>query len=75
MAQLMFKIANEPHTDIRTHNPNLPPCLVDIVNKALTKQPELRYQSGDEMARAIRACLAGGDALPPEQDEVIDIGL
>ena len=75
MAQLMFKIANEPHIDILTHNPNLPPCLVDIVNKALSKQPETRFQTGDEMAQAIKACIAsaGGDATA--KPDVVDIGL
>jgi serine/threonine-protein kinase len=80
MAQLMFKIANEPHVDIRTHNPNLPPCLVDIINKSLAKQPEARYQTGDEFARAIRACMAGGGGGDeggdsPEKSDVVDIGI
>ncbi len=74
MAQLMFKIANEPHADILTFNPNLPPCLVDIVNKALAKQPEDRYQTGDELAQAIRACMADGGGAAVKSD-VVDIGI
>jgi len=76
MAQLMFKIANEPHVDILTYNAKLPPCLVDIINKALAKQPEARYQTGEEMAQAIKACAAsvgGGDA--GAKQDVVDIGL
>lgn len=57
MAQLMYKIANEPHPDIRTINPKLPACVAAIVNKTLAKQPENRYQDGDQMARALRLCL------------------
>jgi serine/threonine-protein kinase len=57
MAQLMFRIANEPHPDIRTHNPKLPACVAATVNKALAKNPEQRYQDGDQMARALRLCL------------------
>ena len=79
MAQLMFKIANEPHTDILSHNPNLPPCLVEIINKALSKQPETRFRTGDEMAQALRACLAGtgapAPAAPKQDDDIVDIGL
>ena len=77
MAQLMFKIANEPHVDILTINPGLPPCLADIINKALAKRPEDRYQTGDEMARAIRACIAGGSGGPPPEahEDIVDIGL
>jgi len=58
MPQLVFKIANEPHIDILTYNPKLPPCVVGIINKALAKHPAERYQTGDEMAQAIEACAA-----------------
>ena len=57
MAQLMFKIANEPHADIRTHNARLPACVAAIVNKALAKNPDQRYQNGEQMARALHLCL------------------
>ncbi len=57
MAQLMFKIANEPHTDILTYSPTLSPALVAVINRALAKQPESRYQTGDEMAKALRECI------------------
>jgi len=57
MAQLMFKIANEPHADIRSHNAHLPACVAAIVNKALAKDPDQRYQSGEQMAKALQLCL------------------
>jgi len=57
MARLMFKIANEPHADIRTHNARLPACVAAIVNKALAKDPDQRYQNGEQMARALQLCL------------------
>jgi serine/threonine-protein kinase len=57
MAQLMFKIANEPHPDIRTRNAQLPACVAAIVNKALAKSPDQRYQDGEQMARALHLCL------------------
>jgi serine/threonine-protein kinase len=59
MAQLMFRIANEPHTDILKINPDVPPCVVAIINKALAKKVEDRYKSASEMAEAIRQCAAG----------------
>ncbi len=58
MAQLMFRIANEPHTDILSIKPDVPPCVVAIINKALAKKVEERYQTGSEMAEAIRRCAA-----------------
>jgi len=58
MAQLMYRIANEPHTDILSIRPDLPPCLVAIINKSLAKQIEERYANGTEMAEALRRCAA-----------------
>ncbi len=58
MAQLMFRIANEPHPKIRSINASLPPCASAIIDKALQKLPEQRYQSGADFARAVRACAA-----------------
>lgn len=57
MAGLMYNIANEPHRPITDINPNLPPCVVMIVDKALAKTPETRYQTGYELAQAIKDCL------------------
>ncbi|MGH8752366.1 MAG: serine/threonine protein kinase, partial [Burkholderiales bacterium] len=67
MAQLMFKIANEPPTDILSINSDLPECLVAIINKSLAKQVEERYQTGTEMAQALKQCLAG--------QEIINVGI
>ncbi|MDP2805462.1 MAG: serine/threonine-protein kinase, partial [Gallionellaceae bacterium] len=58
MAQLMFRIANEPHADIRTISPDVPACVVDVINKALAKKVEDRFLTGQEMAEAIRQCAA-----------------
>ena len=59
MAQLMFRIASEPHVDIMTIRPDLPPCLAEIIDKSLSKKVTDRYQSGAEMADAIRKCASG----------------
>ena len=60
MAQLMFKIANETHPDVRSVNPAVPDALVVVIDRALCKDIEQRYQSGDEMARDLRNCLNAG---------------
>jgi CHASE2 domain-containing sensor protein/predicted Ser/Thr protein kinase len=54
MTQLMFAIANTEHPKIRDYNPALPPWVVPIVDKALAKDYEKRYQTGAEFAEAIR---------------------
>jgi len=65
MAQLMFKIANEPPTDILSVNPNLPPALVAFLDKALSKNPDERYQTGEEFGGALRATVSGPAAQNP----------
>jgi serine/threonine-protein kinase len=57
MAQLMFKIASDPHPDIRGIVPGLPACVAQIIDKVLVKDPAQRYQTGGELARDLRACL------------------
>ncbi len=69
MAQLMFKIANEPHPDILAIRPDVPDCLAAIINRALAKDPDERFHTGEEMAKALRACAASLTA------DTVDIGL
>ncbi|MEX1074019.1 MAG: serine/threonine-protein kinase [Burkholderiales bacterium] len=64
MAQLMFKIAGEPPTDILTVNARVPPSLAAFLDKALAKNPDERFQSGEAFAAALRAAAAGGGAAP-----------
>ena len=63
MAQLMFKIANEPPADILSVNPNVPPALVAFLERALAKNPDQRFQTGDEFAAALRAVAGGATAV------------
>jgi serine/threonine-protein kinase len=56
MAQLMYKIANEPPADPLAHNPTLPEYLLAIINRALAKDKGQRYRTGEEMARELREC-------------------
>jgi len=63
MAQLMFKIANENPVDILSVNPNVPPALVAFLDRAMSKNPDERFQTGEEFAGALRAAMGGG-AMP-----------
>ena len=49
----------EPVPDIVARNPNLPPDLTAIVQKAMAKDPAERYETGQEMAGALNAALSG----------------
>ena len=56
MASLMFKITNEDAPDITTLLPDIPKCLVDIINKTLVKNADERYQTGTDMANDLKQC-------------------
>lgn len=57
MARLMQLIATEPAPDVRTFRPSLPEPLALVLAVALEKRPELRYPSGEQMARDLDAVL------------------
>ncbi len=54
MAQLMYKIANEVPADIRTLNPQVPDGLAEVLLKAMAKDADERYQTGEELAASLR---------------------
>lgn len=54
MVNLMMKIATEPHAPITAIRPDLPAPLGPIIDRALAKNPDLRYARGVEFATALR---------------------
>ena len=57
MASLMYKIANEEHPSPESINPAVPRCVTVIINRAMAKDVEKRYQRGKEMVEDIDKCL------------------
>jgi serine/threonine-protein kinase len=57
MATLMHQIVNQNHVDVLELRPDLPPCIGPVINKALEKDREQRYQTGNEMAMDLRMCI------------------
>ncbi len=53
---LMFKVANTPPPDVTFLRPDIPTILKDVVERALQKPPSARFQTGAEMANALRLC-------------------
>jgi serine/threonine-protein kinase len=62
MAQLMYKIANENAPDILQYNATLPPRFVSFLDRAMSKEAEQRYQTGDEFAFELRATFGSAGA-------------
>lgn len=56
MATLMYKIANEPHPDPATIRKGLPRCISIIINRAMSKNIDKRYQRASQMASDLRKC-------------------
>ncbi|HJR70319.1 MAG TPA: serine/threonine-protein kinase [Gammaproteobacteria bacterium] len=54
MTSLMFVIANEPHASVTSVRHELPGWLDAVIDRALAKDPAERFQSGAEMAAALR---------------------
>jgi eukaryotic-like serine/threonine-protein kinase len=58
MAELMYKIANDPAPDIRIIRKEISEKLANIVALSLSKRSETRYQDGDQFAADLRAAIA-----------------
>jgi CHASE2 domain-containing sensor protein len=60
MAQLMFRIANEDAPDILSFNSTVPAEVVAFLGRAMAKDADERFQTGDEFAAALRQSWSGG---------------
>jgi hypothetical protein len=56
MTGLMQQIAESPHPPLRSYRPDLPACVESIIDRALAKTPEERFESGAQMAAALEDC-------------------
>jgi serine/threonine-protein kinase len=56
MTGLMQQIAEAPHPPLRAFRPDLPACVESVIDRALAKDPEARFDSGAQMAAALDDC-------------------
>jgi eukaryotic-like serine/threonine-protein kinase len=56
MTGLMQQIAEAPHPPLRAYRPDLPACVESVIDRALAKTPEARFESGAQMAAALEDC-------------------
>ncbi len=56
MTGLMQQIAEAPHPPLRSYRPDLPACVESVIDRALAKTPEERFESGAHMAAALEDC-------------------
>jgi predicted Ser/Thr protein kinase len=58
MTGLMQQIAEAQHPPLCAFRPDLPACIESVVDRALAKNPEVRFDTGAQMAAALEDCLA-----------------
>ena len=56
LAELMFKITHEPHTNILEIRADLPLCIKTVIDTLLHKESAKRYPDGKALLEAIRDC-------------------
>jgi serine/threonine-protein kinase len=61
---IILKHVNEEIPPARKINPEIPPGLETVIDKAMAKEPEERYQHADEMLSDLIAAI-DGTAMPP----------
>jgi len=61
MVLLMFQVANKPHPYPQKAKMDLPAYIVDIINKALEKSADKRYQDGIIFAEDLNNCIVNID--------------
>jgi len=72
MAQLMFRIANEPPADIATVA-TVPAGIAQFLSRALAKNPDERFQTGEHFGGELRSAL--GAAAPQPAKTGVDLEL
>ena len=59
VATLVTSIVNTPHRPLQQLDPKIPAAVAQVVDRALQKDPEKRYQRAKEMADDLRKSLTG----------------
>jgi serine/threonine-protein kinase len=78
MGRLMYNISSAPPADILAINANVPPALVAFLDRAMEKEPDSRYQTGEEFAAGLREAIGRGGAAQTASESatsVVDIQL
>lgn len=58
MTGLMQQIAEVPHPPLKAIRPDLPDCVQHVIDRALAKSPDARFETGAQMAAALDDCRA-----------------
>ncbi|MFC4544831.1 protein kinase [Paenactinomyces guangxiensis] len=67
---IALKHVQEPLPDLRKFNPQLPEGMVRVIQKAMAKDPNHRYQSADEMRQALEQVLSSNRTITANNREM-----
>ncbi|MGI4745061.1 MAG: serine/threonine-protein kinase [Janthinobacterium lividum] len=62
--ETIFKLVNQPHESLSLHRPDLPASLSSILDRALAKRPEDRFENAEAFAHALRSVPPPSNAMP-----------
>jgi serine/threonine-protein kinase len=62
-ADMIYHLIHEPHRPLAEQRADIPPGLAAVVDRALAKSPDQRFENAAAMAAALRG--VGDDAVPP----------
>ena len=69
MHGVLFKVMQDDPAPLAEVAPEVPHALVQVVERALAKDPAERFQSAGELLAGLRLARAAGTARPPERAE------
>jgi serine/threonine-protein kinase len=70
---IMMMHLNDPVPDVRMISPDTPPALKAVIERALAKNPNDRFQSAGEMAAALRTSLMPGAQAASRVGTVVEM--
>jgi serine/threonine-protein kinase len=69
MTALMYQISSGPHPSILKYNPNVPVIVDKIIDKALAKDEDERYQKAGQMAEHLQMVVTKIDEVKKEREK------
>jgi serine/threonine protein kinase len=60
ITDVMYSVLEKDPPDLREINRKIPPALASVVKKGLSKRPEDRFQSAEELSEALEVAFSGG---------------
>ncbi len=64
LTSLLYNVTQARHPSLRSINPKIPKACEQIIDRILAKDPEKRFQNGEELAKYLNALIKKMDQVP-----------